>query len=137
MTTFNDEGLRYFSGRKTGTGEVTKIRDLPSLALVYAEATNAFTHMPIDNVHVVTLVFSMADGSAIPAGTTVDWLVDQLNEATETIAFAQVGGINVDVEYGRYYLDDRYEYQISFTGYLSRMAFNTSVAGLRLNAVNQ
>jgi len=137
MSTFNDEGLRYFSGRKTGTGATAKIRDLPAMSDTYAEVTNAFTHLPIDDVHVVTMVFSMSDGTVIPPGTTVDWLVDQLNEATETVAFAQVGGMNIDVEYGRFYLDSGYEYQISFTGYLSRMAFKPSIANVQLNSVNQ
>lgn len=122
---------------KNGTGETTKNRELGSLALNYAEATNTFTHTEVDNVTEVVLTFSMANDTAIPLGTNVKWTADQPNAAADQAVFAQVGTIDGDVDFGRIYLDGGYEYRITFVDYLTRMSFEPSIAGLRVTALNQ
>ncbi len=122
---------------KNGTGETSKNRELGSLAISYAEATNTFTHTDVDNVTEVVLTFSMADDSAIPVGTNVKWVADQPNAAADVAVFAQVGTIDGDIDFNRIYLDGGYEYRVSFVDYVSRMSFEPNIAGLRVTALNQ
>ena len=121
----------------TGTGEATKNRNLENLSLTYADATNLYTHTEQDNVTEVNFTFSMSDGTAIPSGASVKWLPDGLNEAARIAAFSQTGGASVNVEYGRINLDTENGLRVSFTSFLTDIAFEPSIAGLRVTSVNQ
>jgi len=122
---------------KKGTGELTKNRNLTSLATTYSDSTNLYTHTELDDVTEVVFTFTMLAGTTIPAGASVQWLPDGLNEASRTVSFAQSGGANVDVEYARINLDDTKELRVSFTSFVSDIAFLPSIAGLQITSVNQ
>ncbi len=124
-----------------GTGKTTKNRRLGesvALATIYADATNLFTHTANDDVAQVVFTFRNSTiNTSIPAGATIKFIPDGMNEAARTLGFAETGGASTDVEYVEINLDDTTELRYTFTGYLSDIAFLPSVTGIIVHSVNQ